>query len=288
MLDLILVHRRRNGNPLQFPVPIWRTCLREIGFFDFQQFDQYKKNIHREDEIFHGESALTFLVEVICGLHSPVLGETEVQGQFKDFLASENLNTPLPLELKTFTQDILRVVKIIRSEHLSQLGCHSYGSWVRQHSRKFNHIGIMGSGHLTGEILPWLKKKKWVHLMARNLDRGFALKKQFPNIIVHSMNESPPIDCLVIAAPLDDSLLMKKVAQFKNLESVFDFRGESDLSGKLQIPYYNLQNIMSDLQLNKKSRESAILKSKESLSQILHQQIRKTNFRPGGWEDLCS
>jgi glutamyl-tRNA reductase len=287
MLDLILVHRRRNGNPLQFPVPIWRTCLREIGFFDFRQFDNFKKNISPDDEVFHGENALTFLVEVICGLHSPVLGETEVQGQFKDFLASENQDSPLPTEFKNFTQDLFRIVKLIRSEHLSQLGCHSYGSWVRQQTRKSNHIGIMGSGHLTGEILPWLKKKSGVHLMVRNTDRGFQLKSQYPNVIVHSILDLPPLDCLIVAAPLENSFLTNQISNFKTLESVFDFRGESDLNGKLSIPYCSLQNIMSDLQLNKKSRESAILKSKESLSQILHQHIRKANFRPGGWEDLC-
>jgi glutamyl-tRNA reductase len=287
MHGLILVHRKRNGNPLQFPVPIWRTCLREIAFFDFHQFEMSKIDLSQEDEVYQSEEALSFLIEVICGLHSPVLGETEVQGQFKEFLASESQLDRLPVEFNKFSQEIFRIVKIVRSEHLSQLGCHSYGSWVRQRSRNIPNIGIMGSGHLVEEILPWLKKKKDLHLIARNTDRAIKLKNQYPNLIIHSLEKVPLVDGLVIAAPLSDSFLTEQISKYKCLHSIFDFRGESELQEIPKLNYYSLNKIMSDLQLNKKSRETAILKSKECLSHILNQQIRKANLRPGGWEDLC-
>ena len=287
MLDLILVHRKRNGNPLQFSVPIWRTCLREIGFFDSQQFDGLKLSNLADDEVLKGDQALRFLIEVVCGLHSPVLGETEVQGQFKNFLNTEANNPFFPIDLKNHSQEIFRIVKLIRTEHLSQLGCHSYGSWVRQHTRKSRNIGIIGSGNLVEEILPWLKKSNSLKLITRNTDRALKLKSQFSNTVIHSLNEIPSVDCLIVAAPIDNNFLLNQISQQKNLSSLFDFRGEAELVGHYPFQYFSLNKILSDLQLHKKTQENAILKSKETLEQILSSHNRKANFRPGGWEDLC-
>ena len=42
--------------------------------------------ISSADEVFTGQNAYVFLLEVVCGLKSPILGETEVHGQYREFL----------------------------------------------------------------------------------------------------------------------------------------------------------------------------------------------------------
>jgi hypothetical protein len=44
-------------------------------------------------EVFRGQQAYRFLLEVICGLNSPIVGKTAVMGQFKEFL--QNAKFPL-------------------------------------------------------------------------------------------------------------------------------------------------------------------------------------------------
>ncbi|HEX6322489.1 MAG TPA: hypothetical protein VFZ36_02090, partial [Vicinamibacterales bacterium] len=60
----------------------WRTCLREVTFLD------HGADPGAAGEPLEGADAYGFLLETICGLRSPMLGETQVQGQFRAFLAT--------------------------------------------------------------------------------------------------------------------------------------------------------------------------------------------------------
>ena len=58
------------------------TCVREIAFVDS------RAAVPSGATILHDEDAYAHLLEVICGLDSPMVGETEVLHQFKVFAAN--------------------------------------------------------------------------------------------------------------------------------------------------------------------------------------------------------
>ncbi|MGH9904348.1 MAG: hypothetical protein ACRD8U_02050, partial [Pyrinomonadaceae bacterium] len=56
----------------------WETCLRRIVFVPPDQVAAISVIRGTSSDIYHGEDAYRFLLEAICGLHSPLVGETEV------------------------------------------------------------------------------------------------------------------------------------------------------------------------------------------------------------------
>ena len=67
---------------------VWRTCVRQVAFVDDPAA------IPQGVAAWHDEAAYAHLLEVVCGLHSPIVGETEVLHQFKVFADG------LPTELR--------------------------------------------------------------------------------------------------------------------------------------------------------------------------------------------
>ena len=69
----------------------WQTCLRRILFLHSNdnraviEAAEVGKVVQPTVEVFRGQEAYRFLLEVICGLNSPIVGETAVMGQFKEF-----------------------------------------------------------------------------------------------------------------------------------------------------------------------------------------------------------
>ena len=59
---------------------LWRTCLRSIwmGLSPNGISDLPLGPLADSVETYTGEAAYGFLLEVVCGLHSPLAGETEV------------------------------------------------------------------------------------------------------------------------------------------------------------------------------------------------------------------
>lgn len=92
MEDILLVHRKSNINfdegfkELFEGAAIFGTCLRKIFFCEEVDLHQYLDALKPEDQILRGEKAISLLLEILCGLHSPIVGETQVFGQFKQFI----------------------------------------------------------------------------------------------------------------------------------------------------------------------------------------------------------
>ncbi|TAK16175.1 MAG: hypothetical protein EPO35_05870, partial [Acidobacteria bacterium] len=77
-MTLAIVHHSPPGDATVDGRLSWRTCLRDVTFVD---------EAHSADTLAE-EDAYALLLEVLCGLRSPMLGETQVMGQFKAFLAT--------------------------------------------------------------------------------------------------------------------------------------------------------------------------------------------------------
>ena len=113
MSDIILVHRKSNQEFKSLAADtsslalVWKTCLRQIVIFqnDNSDFNQ-ELGLNDLDEVHENEDALQFLIEILCGLHSPVFGETEVFGQFKKYIETYSM-----LEIFLQLQILLKILQ---------------------------------------------------------------------------------------------------------------------------------------------------------------------------------
>ena len=144
MIDqLVIVNLRREARdtmPAVLNGIEWQTCLRRILFLNARDNHDILDTIETEGllppivEVFRGQEAYQFLLEVICGLNSPIVGETAVMGQFKDFLQNAKFpNTCWGNFLRRLATNLMIDAKSVRTRHLQGLGSQSYGSLVRQH-----------------------------------------------------------------------------------------------------------------------------------------------------------
>src|SRR5713101_8350349 len=167
----------------------WRTCLRRVLFLNETENASLITAAESEGvpastvEIYHGDDAYRFLLEVICGLKSPLVGETAVLGQFREFVAQAKFpNTSWGNFLRQLISNLLVDAKRVRHEHLQGLGSQSYGSMVRQHVKGLTSVALLGGGQLAREILPWLIGKTNVRLFYRNWPHAQELLADYPEI----------------------------------------------------------------------------------------------------------
>src|SRR5262249_36514668 len=84
---LAILHREPGTDPLGADQAIWRTCLREVAFLDEPlTLTSHKPVTHvANGQRLEEGPAYQLLLEILCGLQSPMIGETQVLGQFKSF-----------------------------------------------------------------------------------------------------------------------------------------------------------------------------------------------------------
>lgn len=131
-------------------------------------------------EFWQGQKAYAFLLRILAGLESRILGETEVFGQFKDTWESF-LGLAPNTTLQPVIQKIMSDVKRIRKEHLQNIGNSSYGTLTRRLIGETNIVTLIGAGQLAQSILPYLSHAK-IHCWNRTPSRLETLKSEFPRI----------------------------------------------------------------------------------------------------------
>lgn len=272
---------------------LWRTCVRSVLFCSAQALEEIL--LDESDEVYRGVEAYRFLLNIVCGLQSPIKGETEIYGQFKA-LHSDTPWGELSWEqsLRRFMADLIADAKLVRQKHLIGLGSQSYGSFVRKAVRGQPEVNILGAGLLTKDILPWLKKFSGpVRVHARNQQKAAAALAGFPKVISEvfgpegSANDSLQ-GVLVIAAPVSAQAIVAWVGDNKNL-TVIDLRGESasdPLPAWLEVR--NLQMVFATIKKTKKQVNEKIAQAEKMISQLIQVKSKTTQHRPFGWEDLCS
>jgi glutamyl-tRNA reductase len=283
--DLILLHAKGASLPPLGPQwALWKTCLREIAFGH--------KNLpfpKGKYEVFTGEEAYRFILEVVCGLRSPLIGETEVMGQFKEFLSKKEHSSGLQKML----QAILVDAKSVRHNHLSKLGSQSYGSLCRKHLHKIEEVHILGSGQLAEELLPWLSEQKKVFIRCRKPETVSRLEREFGNVSVESL-EGPflaPKSAIIVAAPLTSSEILAWVGPSR-ISMLLDLRGESktdpvrtpqtvEKSVSLKDFYQSLENHQSHIQ-------EKVEAARQDIQRLCNEKSRAAELRPFGWDDLCA
>jgi len=279
---------------------LWQTCLRQIALGDEFQYEFSRSRLLPSDRVYRGEFAYQFLLEVICGLHSPLVGETEVYGQFKNTVAQFPFPlTPWGSQLKRFFKALFEDAKQIRQNHLVELGSQSYGSVVRRELRKFNggltRIEVLGAGQLVKEILPWIAKDEaQIKVFARDPEKAqkqLGCHRSTTLAAFQSFRDLSEAQVLIIAAPLDAEAISQWAQKMPQLKTVIDLRADSAtnvLNVAADVVVINLNEVFARIASNQ-----ALITERKSLALgAITVAIAKRNqhveYRPFGWEDVCA
>ncbi|MFZ4403474.1 MAG: hypothetical protein ACOYOK_05170 [Pseudobdellovibrionaceae bacterium] len=295
-----------------FAIYSWSTCLREMIFIQSAELQNLQNTtLHWngfEYEILKDHKALIFLSEILCGLHSPVIGETEVFGQFKAFVEKYAPH----FEQQKWLQFVYTTVKQIRHEFVNKLGSNSYGSLVRKNLKNIEEVVILGSGHLSLEICPWLNHIKKVFVVSRSPEKSKKVFTKFSNVEVknwtdlNSLNADKSV-ATIIAAPIDDQLALQTVQTIPSVvHTLIDLRAESNLTWstfqqqlallkndlsadcKNFTTLVHLQDYFQELQMHQQNLQVQIQHIQEFLSSTVKKYLNRAELRPLGWDDLCA
>lgn len=275
----------------------WETCIRKIAIGTIEKIvsettandkqlsernkdskghdDNDGKNGH--DGLYVGAAAKKFLLEVVCGLHSPVRGETEVHGQYKELLSR------IPKEHALYSQLVSLHLKArqVRDRYLRGLGSQSYGSLARRKVRAADEIHILGAGGLARKMLPWLMKLEApLKIYVRNKSRvsgdisRYAQRENKLKIyeLASGLDVQGDHSAVIVAAPLPSEAIVHLIeSSHRPCHLILDYRGES-IYDPIRYPtaYLSLQDIFREIESNKQKIEQEIEQAKALIQTLSH------------------
>jgi glutamyl-tRNA reductase len=300
---------------------LFRTCLRDILVVSQTSLVQSVKSMvdinpwksESAPVALIGLKAYEFLSEVICGLHSPIVGETEVFGQFKktaeEYLAHHERG--LSKLLQALTED----AKLIRDRDLRDLGSQSYGSFVRRELKGYKNIHIIGAGTLSHDIVTWLSKaNSSLTVHSRNSEKSRKAKTWPGSVSFSDLNKisnsdelitveltgdlkvgrNSNIDALLICAPLGSAQIAEWLKAFSVSRDmkIIDLRGEAgsdDLASQLRnISVMSLPEVFAEISKNQGRVQTQKAKAEAMLQTLALKRSNSVEIRPFGWEDVCA
>jgi glutamyl-tRNA reductase len=295
---LVLHHPAKTGEEL--PVALhgleWQTCLRRILLLNKSESTALIPFVPDNSEVYEGKQAYNFLLEVICGLRSPLVGETAVMGQFRDFCARARFpSSDWGRFLRRFTSDLLVDAKRVRFRHLEGLGSQSYGGMVRQHLKGIPSVFVLGAGQLAQEILPWLVGKTDVTLFCRNAVRAKRLTEEYQQVrlshfTLAATHAEVRETAIVIAAPLKafeiENWLKVQTTPFVK---ALDLRGEAETNPlRAPFPVIRLSEMFAALKSERPKVAARVAAARAEIKEAAQRLTEQAQFRPFGWEDLCA
>lgn len=142
------------------------TCQRVVWIWSSEQSTRFQSS---PLELFQGQAAYRFLLEVSTGLRSEVRGETDVFGQLKSAWSRfQEAGPESARPLQGVFQKLFEDTKEIRALFLQNVGDASYGSLARKlfrqnPSTRSEPILLVGAGQLAHAVAPWLTEHElWI------------------------------------------------------------------------------------------------------------------------------
>lgn len=295
MSESVAVIHGQPGRDFSAQMPyalVWKTCLREIAIVDSRHLRP--QDLRADDQVYAREDGYRFLLEVICGLHSPLAGETEVFGQFKNF-AVRAQEGPGGRCTAPWIQRLIGDAKKVRTNHLTGLGGRSYGPLAQRHLADCPRIVILGAGHLAEETVPWFADHR-VDIFCRRPEAALPLIARHADAAVHSIHDAVAITGegalgLIIAAPMTAAEVRTWVERSGcRFETVVDLRGESrtDMLAIEGTNVIHFTDILTDLESNCKTASLRVERAKQEASRLADEFWQRYEVRPFGWEELCA
>lgn len=175
MLDHLVLNNFHSSHDVDIDASsafVLKTCQRTLVL----DYKLHSMNSIQAD--YQGRDAYFYLLEVICGLKSKLVGENEIVGQFKtaykSYVKSELRNN----YLITILEKLFKDAKQIRTDHLLGLSQKTYASIARKkivNQARASEVLVLGSGQLAEDLINQFKKKTTVYISARNLEKANKL-----------------------------------------------------------------------------------------------------------------
>ncbi|HVW05403.1 MAG TPA: hypothetical protein VHB78_10380 [Vicinamibacterales bacterium] len=282
-MRLALVHRPRRAAAAPLPGTVWATCLREVQFLG--------ETPHAAgDAVVADEDAYVLLLEIVCGLRSPLLGETEVQAQFKQFLSS--LDPADGAWLRRLGQRVLTDAKQIRSHHLQGFGAHSYGQLALRHTARAERLVVIGAGALARDVLAHARDAKTIDVWSRQ-PADEAIVSHVPahaRLIADARSHAGAFagaTAIIVAAPVSGPDLDAIVSCYRDIVIVIDLRASDEVTA-LARPVRHLR--LTDLMAQHAEADGlgAIQAAKTDIRRFAREYAADSQTRPFGWDDLCA
>ncbi len=275
---LRLMDRERRMAPSAWPaIPdsavcaIFSTCVRDIVFVD--------DVTGATPQVLTDGAAYARLVEVVCGLHSPMAGETQVQGQFKTFL--DRLDDHTHAWLRQLGQHVLADAGRIRDTHLRDLGSRTYGSAVRRLIPSSARVAIIGAGALAREIHDYVAQAHEVDVWTR--DRLQQLQTAHD-----AMSLATELTALVVAAPVGQDVIARVAAAYPSLGRIIDLRALEEATPLPSgVPSWGLADVFGDTTASQATL-TKVARARSAAQHCGHRFDAREQLRPFGWEDLCA
>lgn len=283
--DLVLLHTHNNLNSIEWPqlgLKV-KTCMRAYVLINRQEL----KNFDSQWEVYKGQKAYSYLVEILCGLHSRVFGETEVFGQFKKAWMEQQSQIQC-VNLKKIIHWVLEDVKKLRNQYITAICLNSYGSVVRK-VLTTDSVDRFGSGQLAASIVPWLKEQD---LSVYGSFQNKEITKFCDVKSYDQYTQTEPKASLIIATDMSDKKIGDLLDNKSSYQLILDLREQSNNENasilSLTNEYIPLKGFFDYFQgaesKKKKTKEKIFVAMKSLVQSRYYQQI----IRPFGWDDLCS
>jgi len=290
-MALAIVNREPKDQPIPSGTLVWRTCLREVAFGEDPE--DISTNSDDARPLVEGD-AYRLLLEILCGLQSPMLGETQVLGQFKAFLAALDRSHGW---LNRLGQRLLTDAREIRTQHLQGLGSRSYGSAVRRYLTTCRHTVLIGTGKLANEVLPFLADEgRTVDQWGRAVDPGIdgpavrtdAITYRPLDELEHASVSTQPT-VLIIAAPVPSAVVDRVAERYSGLLSIIDLRGELGSAPlRANVPVVTLQDLFAQMSASNGAAIRHVEAAKADIASRSRRYELRDELRPFGWDDLCA
>lgn len=299
LMELHIIHIPKQGAVVPVDLSsigsmVFETCLRQIIFLNS---DSFISNLHYQRlqndpsiqvETFKGSQAYQFALEVICGLHSLIKGETEIFGQFKDF-AGVHKNT---IEAQSLLNDVFKQLiidcKALRGTRIQNWNHNTYGSVTRKLLGPNDGVAMIGAGQLAQEIAPWLKLIKNKYLIVRRPQTLPVVVSSFMVEMTHSLKPSLAVTVVVVAAGIDNADLSKLTNLWPNLRLVIDWRGDQRWVSKNNESVFHLHDLKEQDEQSKNEQTKRIELVSADIQIKALEFNKKAKHNPWGWEDFCA
>jgi glutamyl-tRNA reductase len=273
---------------------VWRTCLREVAFVRREGFRA--DLLHSGDSMLDGADAYRVLLEVVCGLRSPLLGETEVMGQFREFVARVERLDDSWSALKRFCRHLLPDAKAVRTRHLIGLGARSYGVLAARRLRHVEGVAILGAGRLTRQLVPALASHP-IAVCCRRPAAAADLRARHRDIVILDLAADGltwpggASAAVIVAAPMSAHEVERWLArQRHHVGTVLDFRAESGADA-LTLPGTDvtpLARMLEELETARRFADERVEAARRDIARHAEAYGNRQELRPFGWEDLCA
>jgi glutamyl-tRNA reductase len=283
-MRLALIHRALGAAPAPHGSTAWRTCLREIHFLPAHRLSS------SEPDVLTDADAYALLLEVVCGLRSPLIGETEVQAQFKEFLASIDGRQKWLLRVG---QRVLGDAKRIRSRHLQGFGAHSYGRLAAPHLLG-RRVAVVGTGALAAQVIQSATEESTVDVWGRHAGRLLPVRTHGLNFSLiadapRCRRSRPEPTTLAVAAPVAAEPLNAIASCYTSLLNIVDLRSADQQTAiDHPAPVVSLADLLAEASRTGDDGGPRVRAARADIQDLARAFAGREQLRPCGWDDVCA